>query len=110
MRPTAVQSVFFWCDKVVFVVTLWDLAPATTVKKNLCDEICTDTTGMVLFIYLFIYYLQPSQPHRVTSELFTKLNLTKVENNTKHALFTNVKPKYNQKVSPFGIALIKNSK
>ena len=40
---------------------------------------------------LFIEGLQPSQPHRVTSGLFTKSNLTQVEYNTKHAHFKNVK-------------------
>ena len=36
-------------------------------------------------IYLFIEGLQPSQPHTVTSGLFTKSNLTQVEYNTEHA-------------------------
>ena len=40
--------------------------------------------------YLFIEGLLPRQPHRVTSGLFTKLNLTEVEN-TKHVQFTNAK-------------------
>ena len=44
-----------------------------------------------MYIYLFIGGLQPSQPQRVTSGLFTQLNLTEVENDTKQAYFTNVK-------------------
>ena len=36
-------------------------------------------------LLLFIEGLQPSQPHRVTSELLTISNLTDVECNTKHA-------------------------
>ena len=66
------------------------------------------------FIYLFIEGFKPHQPHRVTSWLFTKSNLTQIEYNTKHAHFTNLKHiyiyKHNPKVSPFGNALIKNSK
>ena len=30
------------------------------------------------------------RPHRITSGMFTKSNLTQVEHNTKHAQFTNV--------------------
>ena len=41
-------------------------------------------------VYLFIEGLEPCQPHRVTSGLFAKSNLTQVEYNTKHAQFTNV--------------------
>ena len=69
--------------------------------------------GFGNFIYLFIYLLKahsPGTPHRVTSGRFTKSNLAEVENNTKHARFTNVKHKHNPKVSPFGTALIKNGK
>ena len=65
-----------------------------------------------LFIYVCIYLLKaysPVNPHRVTSELLTKSNLTEVEYNKKHAHFTNVRHiyKHKAKVSPFGIALIK---
>ena len=45
----------------------------------------------LLLLFIEGLYLQPSQPHRVTSGLFTKSNLTEVEYNTKHAHFTNVK-------------------
>ena len=48
--------------------------------------------------------------HRVTSGLFTRSNLILVEYNTKHAHNTNVTYKHNPKVSPFGIALVKNGK
>ena len=34
---------------------------------------------------------EPRQPYRVASGLFTRLNLTQVEYNTKYAHFTNVK-------------------
>ena len=60
------------------------------------------------FILLKAYTLYPRQPHRVTPGLFNQTNLTSVEYNTKHAHLTNVK--HNPKVSPFGIALIKNEK
>ena len=69
-----------------------------------------------LFIYLLnlksYKYDYPRQPHRVTSGLFTKSNLTQVEHNTKHAHFTSLRKtyKHNPKVSPFGIALVKNGK
>ena len=64
-------------------------------------------------IYWFIYWrLMTHQPHRVTTELFTSLNLTQVEYNTK--IYTSYKRKtykHNPKVSPFGnIALAKNDK
>ena len=51
-------------------------------------------TRKYVFIYLFIYRrlkAQSTSQGYVTSGLFTKLNLTQVENNTKHAHFTNVK-------------------
>ena len=52
------------------------------------------------FIYLFIEGLQPCQPHRITSGLFTNWNMAQVaynkhldymEYNTKHAHHANVK-------------------
>ena len=46
---------------------------------------------MYVFIYLLKAYLQPSQPHRVTSGLFNNSSLTEVEYNTKHAHLTHVK-------------------
>ena len=49
---------------------------------------CSTTKRQMKYeIYLFI----EGNPHRVTSGLFTKLTLTEVENNTRHAYFTNVK-------------------
>ena len=81
--------------------------------------------------YLFIEGLWPRQPHRVTSGLFTRSNLTQIEYNATHAHHTNVKHinniriaalwamvtlgiapikihnNNNNNVSPFGIALVK---
>ena len=83
--------------------TLWNTKLVTNISTMKMKAV------NVNIIYLFIEGLQPSEPHRVTPGLFTKSNLTKVEYNTKHAHFTNVKHKHNPKVSPFGIALIKYS-
>ena len=64
-----------------------------------CDGAILQTQILILFIYWRLI------PHRVTSGLFTKSNLTQVEYNKKHAHFTNVK--HHPKVSPFGIVLVK---
>ena len=61
-----------------------------------------------LFIYLFIEGLWPSQPHRVTSGLFTSSNLTHWIQYKTCTLYSKVKHiNIIYKVSPFGIALIK---
>ena len=52
---------------------------------------CKQTAQQRQFMYLFIEGLYPSQPHRVTSGLFTKYDLTQVKCNTKHAQYINVK-------------------
>ena len=44
------------------------------------------------------------------SGLHAKSNIIQVEYNAKQAHFTKVKHKHNPKVSPFGIALVKDGK
>ena len=59
------------------------------------------------FIYLFIEGVCPSQPHRVTSGLFTRSNPAQVVIQYKTCTVYKRKTyKHNPKVSPFGIALV----
>ena len=51
-------------------------------------------------LFILFIYGRLSQPQRVTTGLFTKSNLAKVENNTKHAHFTNVKHNIIRKLVP----------
>ena len=67
--------------------------------------------SFLVCLLLFYFFEGLGSPLRVTSGLFTSSNLTQVEYNTKHAHYTqtlNVKHKHNPKVSPFGIALIRD--
>ena len=65
---------------------------------------------VILLIYLSIEGLWPSQPHRVTSGLFTKSNLARVEYNTKHAHYISVKHThiFRKLVFSVGIALVED--
>ena len=59
------------------------------------------------YYYMLLKAYKPSQPHRVTSGLCTKSNLTEVEYNTKHAHFPNKKYiNIIRKLVPSVIALI----
>ena len=76
---------------VVHVLTdIWVLTPSQPwrAKPNFFSAILQ---VKIWFNYLFIEGLEPSQPHRVTSGLFTNSNLAQVEYNTKHAHYINVK-------------------
>ena len=56
-----------------------------------CDVTSIITMMLLTIVYLFIGDLEPSQPLKVTSRLFTISNLAQVEHNTKHAHYINVK-------------------